>query len=209
MTQSAITSLSLTHTQFCYVIRCNMKLLFGPIWVSDAKQTEIAYTTTSCKTFTITTALLPGAVEKQHEAVGESLVGLHDGDIQVTCDGHGPEEGAGVGESGYCSLDNTVNRVRLKYPPDPVCVRRGRKPVRQRQTDQELSGSGPQVRPSHVGQHDQRRPHQGQGARRQDHRLLGRGHDGLISTRHGDVFNLLSQSLTLTSYSVMNNTIIS
>lgn len=99
---------------------------------------------------------LPDKVEKQHQAVSKSLVGPHDENIQVNGDGHGPEKRACVGESGYCSLSDATHRVRVKNPPNTICVRERREPVGQREVDEEFPWSCPQVRPDDVGADDQR-----------------------------------------------------
>lgn len=62
--------------------------------------------------------ILPDKVEKQHKAVGDSLTGPHDEDIEVNSDGDSPEKRAAVGESGYRPLDGAVQRVGAENSPD-------------------------------------------------------------------------------------------
>lgn len=88
---------------------------------------------------------LPDKVEKHHQAVGDSLAGPDDEDVQVNCDGHRPEKGARVGESGYRSLDNAVQRVAAENSPDSEGVGDGGEPVRHREEDQEPPRGCPQI----------------------------------------------------------------
>lgn len=84
-------------------------------------------------------------MEKEHQAVGDSLAGPHDEDIEVNSDGDGPEKRAAVGESGYRALDCAVQRVGVEYSPDSEGVGDGGQPVRHRKVDQERPGGRPQV----------------------------------------------------------------
>lgn len=49
----------------------------------------------------------------------------HNGDIEVKGDGHGPEEGAGVGEGGQGALQHAVPGGLVEVPEHPVEVREG------------------------------------------------------------------------------------
>lgn len=131
-----------------------------------------------------TNALLPDKVEKQYQAVSESLAGHHDENIQVNRNGHRPEERAGVREAGYCPLDDAVQRVGAENTPDSKGVGDGGQPVRHRQVDQELPRSRPQIRPDNVGENDQRRPQKRQCARAQNDHLLRKVHNCLIPSCH-------------------------
>lgn len=68
-------------------------------------------------------------MEEQHQAVSDPLTGPDDEDVEVHGDGHGPEEGAGVGEGGHGSLDHTVNGVRVENSPHSIGVGDGGEPV--------------------------------------------------------------------------------
>lgn len=92
-----------------------------------------------------THAVLPDKVEKQHQAVSDSLAGPHDKNIQVNRNGHSPEKRAAVGESGYRPLDDAVQRVGAENSPDSEAVGDGGQPVRHREVDQELPRSSPQI----------------------------------------------------------------
>lgn len=131
-----------------------------------------------------TSALLPDKVERQHQAVSESLVGQHDENIQVDRNGHRPEKRAGVREAGYRPLDDAVQRVGAENTPDSKGVGDGGQPVRHRQVDQELPRSRSQIRPDNVGENDQRRPQKRQCARAQNDHLLRKVHNCLIPSCH-------------------------
>lgn len=95
-------------------------------------------------------------MEHQHEAVSDSLVGPHDEHVQVNGDGHGPEEGAGVGESGNRSLSDALRRVCAEDAPHSEGVGDGGEPVRHREVNQQFPRSCPQIRPNNVGEDNQR-----------------------------------------------------
>ncbi|KAG7227101.1 hypothetical protein INR49_022448 [Caranx melampygus] len=116
---------------------------------------------------------LPDEVENELQAVGHSLAGPHDEDVEVNGDGHGPEEGAGVGESGHGSLDDAVHRVGLENSPDSVSVGDGGEPVRHREVNQQSPRGRPQVGPRDVGEDDEGRAHEGERAREQNDHLFG------------------------------------
>lgn len=101
-------------------------------------------------------------MEAPHQAVCGSLVGPDNEYIQVHSDGHGPEEGAGVGEGGHGSLRDAVQRVGAEDPPDPVSVGDGGQPVRHREEDQQPAGSSPQISPDNVGEDDKRGAQEGE-----------------------------------------------
>lgn len=88
---------------------------------------------------------LPDKVEKQHQAVSNSLARPHDKNIQVNRYGHRPEKRAAVGKGGYCPLDGAVQRIGAESSPDSVAVGDGGQPVRHREEDQELPRSRPQI----------------------------------------------------------------
>lgn len=92
----------------------------------------------------------PDEVEKQNQAVGDSLAGSDDEDVQVHSDGHGPEKAAGVGESGQRALNDAVERVGAEKPPDSESVGDRGQPVRHRQVNQQLPRGCPQIRPNQV-----------------------------------------------------------
>lgn len=98
-------------------------------------------------------------MEKQHQAVGDSLTGPDDEDVEVNSDGDGPEKRAAVGESGYGPLDGAVQRVAAENSPDSEGVGGGGEPVRHREANQERPGSRPQVRPEDEGEDDERGAH--------------------------------------------------
>lgn len=124
-------------------------------------------------------------MEKRQQPVGHSLGTPDDVHVQVNGDGHGPEERAAVGERGHGSLDDAVQRVVAKHPPDAVAVGDGGEPVRHRQEQQEHARGGPQVGPGEVGEYDERGAHERQGARAQHHHLLGQVNHRLVAARHG------------------------
>lgn len=123
-------------------------------------------------------------MEKQHQAVSDSLAGPHDKNIQVNRDGHGPEKGTGVGESGYRSLNDAVQRLGVENPPHSEGVRDGGQPVGHREVDQESPRSRPQIGPDNVSEDDQRRAQKRQRARTQHDHLLRQVHNCLISICH-------------------------
>lgn len=129
-------------------------------------------------------SLSPDKVEKEHQAVGDSLTGLHDEDVEVNSDGDGPEERAAVGESGYRPLDGAVQRVGAENSPDSKGVGDGGQPVRHREAHQERPGSRPQVRPEDEGEDDERGAHKRQRARQQNHHLLRKVHHRLVPVLH-------------------------
>lgn len=131
-----------------------------------------------------TDALLPDKVEKQHQAVSESLAGHHDKNIQVNRNGHRPEKRAAVREGGYCPLNDAVQRVGAENSPDSKGVGDGGQPVRHREVDQELPRSSPQIWPENVGEDDHRRAQKRQCARTQNDHLLKKVHNCLIPTCH-------------------------
>lgn len=123
-------------------------------------------------------------MEHPHQAVRHSLAGPHDEHVQVDRNGHGPEERAGVGESGDGPLSHAVQRVGAEHPPDSEGVGDGGQPVGHRQVDQQSPRSRPQVRPHDVGEDDERGAHDGQRARAQDDHLLGQVHHRLVPLGH-------------------------
>lgn len=132
---------------------------------------------------------LPDEVENELQAVGHSLAGPHDEDVQVKGDGHGPKEGAGVGEGGHGSLDDAVHRVGLENSPDSVGVGDGGETVGHREVDQESPRSRPQVGPRDVGEDDEGRAQEGERARDQNHHLLRQVNNGVISARHRSLWS--------------------
>lgn len=112
----------------------------------------------------------------------------HNGDIEVEGNGHGPEEGAGVGEGGQGALQHAVPRGPVEVLQHPVEIREGGEEVGQREVEQELPGTGPQLRPQGVGAHQEPGAQRRQHARGQHRRPLRRvqlrggqrlGHAGL------------------------------
>lgn len=73
---------------------------------------------------------LPDKVEKQHQAVGNSLARPHDKNIQINRNGHRPEKRAAVGKGGYGPLDDAVQRLGAENSPDSVTVGDRGQPVR-------------------------------------------------------------------------------
>lgn len=125
-------------------------------------------------------------MEKEHQAVGDSLAGPDDEDVQVNSDGDGPEKRAAVGESGDGPLDGAVQGVGAENSPHSEGVGDGGQPVRHRQVNQERPGSRPQVRPDDEGEDDERGAHKRERARRQNNHLLGEIHHRLVPVLHGE-----------------------
>lgn len=123
-------------------------------------------------------------MEKQHQAVGDPLAGPDDEHVQVNSDGHGPEKGAGVGESGYGSLRDALQRVGVENTPDPDGVGDGGQPVRHREVHQQPPRSRPQIRPDNVGDDDERGAQKRQRARAQHDHLLRQVHNRPIPICH-------------------------
>lgn len=79
--------------------------------------------------------MLPDEMKIQDQTVGLSLTGLHDEDVQVHSNGHGPEEGARVGESGYSSLSDAVPSVRVKNLINSIRIGDGGEEISYREED--------------------------------------------------------------------------
>lgn len=123
-------------------------------------------------------------MKEQHQAVCDPLARPDDEDVQVHGDGHGPEETAGVRESGYGSLSDALGRVGAENAPDSEGVGDGRQPVGHREEHQQPPRGGPQVRPDNVCEDDQRGAQEGQSAGTQHHHLLGQIQLRLIPAGH-------------------------
>jgi len=113
----------------------------------------------------------PHSVEAAEQACPRGRA-PHNGDVEVKGDGHGPEEGAGVGEGGQGTLQHAVPRGPLEVPQHPVEVGEGREEVCQRQVEQELPGPAPQLGPQGVGADQQAGAHAGEHAGHQHDRPL-------------------------------------
>ena len=105
------------------------------------RQTDLS-TGAARETETSRPGLLPDQVEGEHQAVRDPLAGPDDEHVQVHGDGHGPEEGAGVGEGGQGALHDALRRVLAENLPHTEGVGDGGEPVRHGEEDQQPPGSG-------------------------------------------------------------------
>lgn len=111
-------------------------------------------------------------MEEHYQAVSDPLARPDDEDVEVHGDGHGPEETAGVRESGYGSLSDALGRVGAENTPDSEGVGDGREPVGHREEHQQPPRGGPQVRPDNVCEDNERGAQEGESAGTQHHHPL-------------------------------------